>query len=185
VLVRKFLTAAVTTLCGRFPDRSAVDAPVESSAVRRIVMDANAIDPLADFPGAYEAMRPAVDQGQLEVLYTHITIDELSAVPDEDRRARLLLLLVDLGHLIPTGARVLSYSRLNYARFGNDSEALDAFRSGNIKHTRDALLAATAQYEQCELVTADNRLLRRAQERGVKAITPKQLLAELGFNIPG
>jgi hypothetical protein len=86
-------------------------------------MDANAIDPIVDLPGAYEVMRSSVNQERLGVLFTHITIDELAATPDEDRRSRLLLLLVDLGRLIPTGARVLGFSRLNYARFGDDEEA--------------------------------------------------------------
>jgi predicted nucleic acid-binding protein len=147
--------------------------------MRRVVFDSNAIDPLIDVPGAYETMRSAVDQGQLEVLFTHITIEELAATPDEDRRSRLLLQLVALGHLVPTGALVLGYSRLGFARFGSDDEALEAFRSGNVDHTRDALIASTAQYERCALVTDERRLTNRARERGVEVITTHDLLAEL------
>ncbi len=40
-------------------------------------MDSNAVDPLADMPGAYEAAREAVEAGHLEILLTHVTIDEL------------------------------------------------------------------------------------------------------------
>ncbi len=149
--------------------------------MRRVVVDANAIDPIVNRPGAHEVMRSAVDQGQLEVLFTHITIEELAATPDEDRRSRLLLLLVDLGRLIPTGALVLGFSRLGFARLGSDREAVEAFRSGNIAHTRDALVAVTAQHEHCALVTYDQRLTNRARERGVEVITPEELLAELGF----
>lgn len=150
--------------------------------MRRVVVDSNAIDPLVDRPGAYEVMRSSVDRGQLEVLFTHITIEELAATPDEERRSRLLLQLVGLGHLIPTGAFVLGFSRLGFARFGSDDEAFEAFRSGNVGHTRDALIAATAQYEQCALLTGEKRLTNRARERGVEVITPDDLLAELGFN---
>lgn len=117
------------------------------------------------------------------VLFTHITIEELAATPAEDRRSRLLLLLIDLGHLIPTaGGFVLGLSRLGHARFGDDDEAFDAFRSRNVDHTRDALIAATAQYEQCALVSNDRRLTNRARERGVDAMTPGELLKELGFD---
>jgi hypothetical protein len=158
-------------------------AQLNCHAMRRVVVDANAIDPIVDLPGAYEVMRSSVDQGQLEVLFTHITIDELAATPDEDRRSLLLLLLVDLGHLIPTGAFVLGFSRLSFARLTSDGEAVEAFRSGNIDHTRDALVAATAQFERCALVTSDQRLTNRARERGVEVITPDDLLAELGFNV--
>ncbi len=141
--------------------------------MRRVVVDANAIDPLVDLPGAHAVVRAAVDRGQLEVLYTHITIDELTATPDEDRRSRLVLALISLGRLVPTGAFVLGFSRLGYGRFGSDDEAFEAFRSGNVDHTHDALIAATAQFEQCEVVTADGRLAKRARGRGVKAITIK------------
>jgi predicted nucleic acid-binding protein len=133
--------------------------------------------------GAYEVMRSSVDQGQLEVLFTHVTIDELAATPDEDRGSRLLLLLVDLGHLIPTGAVVLDFSRLNFARLASDTEAVEAFRSDNIDHTRDAPVAVTAQHEHCALVTNDERLTNRGRERGVEVITPAELLADLGFDV--
>jgi hypothetical protein len=93
------------------------------------------------------------------------------------------LLLVDLGHLVPTGAFVLGFSRLGFARFGSDDEALEAFRSGSVRHTRDALVAATAQYEQCALVTNELRLTRRTREREVEVITTTELLKELGFDI--
>ncbi|WP_196054660.1 PIN domain-containing protein [Nocardia aurantiaca] len=153
--------------------------------MRRVVVDANAMDPIVDLPGAYEVIRNSVDQGRLEVLFTHVTIDELAATPDEERRRLLLLLVVELGHLIPTGASVLGFSRVNFARLTSDAEALEAFRSGNIDHTRDALVAATAQFEQCALVTSDKRLRNRARARGIEVITPDKLLTELGFDTEG
>jgi hypothetical protein len=149
--------------------------------VRRVVVDSNAIDPLIEIPGASEVMLSAVDEGQLEVLYTHVTIDEIAATPDLERRSRLLLALVGLGRLIPTGAFILGFSRLGWARLGGDDEALEEFRSGNIDHTRDALIAVTAQYEGCELVTNERRLTNRATARGVAVITTEELLADLGF----
>lgn len=149
--------------------------------MRRVVVDANAIDPLINMPGAYEATRSAIDDGQLEILFTHVTVEELAETPDLDRRSHLLLILIDLGRIVPTGAFVLDYSRLNFARLNDDAEAFEAFRSGNIDHTRDALIAATAQFEQCAMVTFDKRLTARARDRGVEVLTPTELLREIGF----
>ena len=150
--------------------------------MRRVVLDSNAVDPIADLPGAYEVVRAAVDAGQIEILYTHINIDELAAIPDLERRSRLLLLLADLGRLIPTGAFVLDFSRLDFARLGEDTDGTEAFRSGNVDHTRDALIAVTAEVERCALITNERRLTGRARERGIEVLTTTELLAELDFD---
>jgi hypothetical protein len=149
--------------------------------MRRVVLDSNAVDPIADLPGAYEAVRRAVDGGQVEILYTHINIDELAMIPDSERRCRLLLVLIDLGHLIPTGAFVLDFSRLNFARLGNDADGTETLRSGRIRHSRDALIAVTAEVEKCALVTNEKRLANRARDCGIEVMTTSELLATLGF----
>ena len=97
--------------------------------------------------GAYEALRAALDAGRVELLFTHVNIDELAAVPHLDRRSRLLLTLVDIGRLVPTGACALDISRLNFARLNDDVDVVEALRSGNVDHTRDALIAVTALHE--------------------------------------
>lgn len=152
-------------------------------AMRRFVLDSNAIDPIADSSGAYEATRTAIDDGKIELLITHVNIDELAAIPDLQRRSFLLLLLCDLGTLVPTGAAVVDYSRLNFCRLNDDEEATEALRSGNIDHTRDALIAVTAEFEQCALVTNERRLTNRARDRGIEVLTTRDLLAEVGFQL--
>jgi hypothetical protein len=107
--------------------------------MRRAVLDSNAIDPLIDLVGAYETLRAAVDDGRLRLLFTHVNIDELAVVSDAERRSRLLLAMVDLGQLVPTGACVADVSRCDFARLVEDVDAVEALRSGNIDHTRDAL----------------------------------------------
>ncbi|MGW1801658.1 PIN domain-containing protein [Streptomyces sp. NPDC001984] len=151
--------------------------------MRRFVLDSNAIDPIADIPGAYEVTRKAIDDSKLELLITHVNIDEIAAVPDLERRSFLLLILCDLGKLVPTGAAVFDYSRLNFCRFHDDEEATEALRSGNIDHTRDALIAVTAEVEGCALVTNERRLTNRARDRGIEVLTTRELLAELGFHL--
>jgi predicted nucleic acid-binding protein len=93
----------------------------------------------------------------------------------------LLLVLVDIGRLVPTGAAALDYSRLNFARLCDDVQVVEALRSGNTDHTRDALIAATAVFEGCALITNERRLTARARERSIEVLTTYDLLGELGF----
>lgn len=152
--------------------------------MRRVVFDSNAIDAIVDTPGAYEVLRGAIDRAELEVLYTHITIDELSAISDLDRRRLLLTCLTGLGQQVPTGAFVLDYSRLDHARLGDEAgaEALENLRSGSLKHTKDGIIASTARSEECALVTNEKRRFpNRSREEGIEVISTDDLLAEFGF----
>jgi predicted nucleic acid-binding protein len=153
--------------------------------MRRVVFDSNAVDPLADRSGAFEAVQAAVQSGALEVLYTHVTIDELVEIPDVDRRATLVLLLTAVGRLVPTGTAAVDFSRVNFCRLGaeEDEDVMEALRSGNIDHTRDALIAATAIFEGCALVTNERRLTNRSRERGIEVFSSNELFAELGFTL--
>jgi predicted nucleic acid-binding protein len=145
------------------------------------MFDSNAIDPIAETAGAFEAIRAATETGRLEVLYTHVTIDELVAIPDLDRRQQLTLLMVALGQLVPTGATVLDFSRLDFCRLGADDEQemLEELRSQSVRHSRDALIGITARTEGCALVTNDERLAKRAADIGVETLTTQALLDEL------
>jgi hypothetical protein len=149
----------------------------------RVVLDSNAVDPLIDMPGAVENVQSAIDRGELELLYTHVTMDELAMTPDLDRRQRLILVLAEIGTLVATGAFVLGHSRLDHGRLSADEDApvFDALRSGNVDHTRDALIASAAQFEGCALVTNEKRLAARAREQGIEVLTSHQLLGLLGF----
>lgn len=56
----------------------------------KALLDANAVDDLADPPERYDAIRRAVTDGSLDLLWTHVTTDELAATPDLQRRRGLL-----------------------------------------------------------------------------------------------
>ncbi|MEH1170006.1 hypothetical protein V6V47_31965 [Micromonospora sp. CPCC 205539] len=148
--------------------------------MRRLLLDSNAVDPFADIPGAYEAAQKAIAEGVYELIFTHVNLDELAETKDVDRRQHLLLVMVALGRLVATGATAVGYSRVTWCRLVDDADVFDAVQSGNIDHTRDALLAATAVFEGCPLVTNDKKLRNRAAGRGVDVITTAELLAELG-----
>lgn len=156
-----------------------VARPEYSPGMRRVVFDSNAVDPLADIAGAFELVRQAVKAGDLEVLYTHVTIDELAETPDLSRRQILLLLIAAIGRVVPTGAAAVDFSRADFCRPSDDDDVLAALRSGSIDHTRDALIAATAIYEKCALVTNERRLTNRSRERGIEVLSSQDLLAEL------
>lgn len=151
--------------------------------MRRAVLDSNAVDPIAELPGAYEVVRTAIDEGRLDVLFTHVTVDEVNAISDADRRGRLLRVLSGLGRHVPTGAFIVGVTPLGFGRLTDDVQTVEALRSGNAGHSHDALIGATASMEQCALVTADRRLAARARDRGIEVLTPLDLLAEVGFSI--
>jgi hypothetical protein len=50
--------------------------------MRRVLLDSNALDPLMTLPRAYEALRAAIDSGELAIIFTHITVNEMAAIPD-------------------------------------------------------------------------------------------------------
>jgi predicted nucleic acid-binding protein len=142
-------------------------------------LDANAVDGIADDVDRFEAVRQAVTGGRLELLWTHVTIDELAAIPDSSRRARLLTIAASMAKLVPTGAFVTEFSRVDFARLFDDVETFEAFRLGNVKHTRDALVAATAAYEGAAVVTDDVGLRNRATARGLRVLSSAELVAEV------
>jgi predicted nucleic acid-binding protein len=152
--------------------------------MRRVVLDSNGVDPLIDLPGAYKVARAAVTAGQLELLFTHVTVTELRATRDPCRRSRLLGILVDLGRGVPTGAVALDVSELDHATLSDSADEVEALRSASIRHTRDALIATAALLETCALVTNERRLTNRARERGIEVLKTVELLAEFGFAPP-
>ena len=165
----------------RFSQRHCPHGPIRSTFMRRVLFDSNAIDPIADTAGAFEALKAATEAGLLEILYTHVTIDELAAISDLNRRQRLTLLMVDLGRIVPTGAMVLGVSRLNFCRLGADGGEgmLEALRSQNIRHSPDAAIGITAHVEGCALVTNDERLAKRAAGVEIETLTTQALLDEV------
>jgi rRNA-processing protein FCF1 len=151
-------------------------------AMRRVLLDSNALDPMLTQIGAYEVLHEAVGSAKLEVFYTHVTVDEIAATPDLSKRQWLLSLLVFLGQPIATSGFVVGFSRLDFGRvMADDDVAFAPLTSGNAKHSRDALIAHTAWHEGYALITNEKRLAARAREQGVEVLTTVELLAEFGF----
>lgn len=150
--------------------------------MRRVLLDSNALDPLMTLPRAYEALRAAIDSGELAIIFTHITVNEMAAIPDLEKRQHLLVLLIDLGHMIPTAGACADFSRANFCRVMDRADlAFEMLRSSNVDHSRDALIAHTALVEECALATNEKRLAAGARALGVEVLTTLDLLAVLGF----
>jgi predicted Fe-S protein YdhL (DUF1289 family) len=58
--------------------------------VKRIAIDTNVVDVIADTPGLLEAIVEAGASGRLVIIANHILRDELLATSDPDRKARLI-----------------------------------------------------------------------------------------------
>jgi hypothetical protein len=149
--------------------------------MRRVFLDSNALDPLMVLFGAFEALRTAVSSGEIEILFTHVTVDEMAAIPELERRQRLLIFLIALGRMIDTSSACLDVSRLDFCRLSDDGDVFEALRSNKISHSRDALIAHTALAEHCVLVTNEKRLTARSRDQGIEVLTTFDLLAIVGY----
>ena len=119
--------------------------------------------------------------GELEILFTHVTVDEMAAIPELEKRQRLLILLIALGRMIETSSVCLNFSRLDFCRLSDDEVGFETLRSNRITHSRDALIAHTALTEKSALVTNEKRLSARSRELGVEVMTTAELLTLVGF----
>ncbi len=145
-------------------------------------MDSNGVNPVAEWPGAYEAVRAALESGSLDLLYTRLIWDEVAATPDAAKRSRLLRVL-SLGRCVASGAFAFDLTPLDDTRFGDESA--HALKTRGRGKTKDAVVGATAAMERCALVTEDKELSARVRAQGGEVLTPRALLAELGFDIDG
>ena len=144
-------------------DRLATELKAEGARVRADVDNffAKLLAPTGDSrERLYEAMRHA-------------------AIGGGKRLRPLLTIAASMARLVPTGAFVTEFSRVDFARLFDDVEAFEAFRLGNVKHTRDALVAATAAYEGAAVVTDDVGLRNRATARGLRVLSSAELVAEV------
>lgn len=149
------------------------------------MLDSNVSHALVDDDSLRVALRRATDRGFIELLVTHIQVDENLDHPDQEQGRRLIHAMMGTGvRAVPTHGLVLDVSRLDSAILFDESTAamFEAFRKGNPKHSQDGLLAATALHENATLVTAENekhcRRLRR-HFRGLEVCSLEDLRAFL------
>lgn len=86
----------------------------------RVMLDSNAFNALALDDDAREIVECAVAAGRLELVVTHVQIDEIDRTPDEERRRALRTLTV--GPQTNTAGIVWDVSRFDMANFATDDE---------------------------------------------------------------
>lgn len=148
------------------------DAPL------RVMLDSNAFDALALDDQMRSDVGAAVATGALDLVVTHVQMDELDATSDP-RRAALRRLTVSATY---TSGFVPGVSRLGMAALSTDAEAaiFHAVTGGNPRHNEDALILLTARRERIPVVTIDERLLKHCATQGVETMSPADLLLRLG-----
>jgi hypothetical protein len=151
--------------------------------VRTVVIDRCSVTPLLGTPGAYDAVRRAIDAGELDILYVPVTVREAEANPNAEERKAVLDALRDLGRPVLAAGHIIGTSRFGEGRLCSEDSAaaIKAMQVESNRHNRDALVAITALYEGCAVLTEDKPLSRRARRQGIEVLNCEELLTEIGF----
>ncbi|MGQ0723216.1 MAG: PIN domain-containing protein [Candidatus Eiseniibacteriota bacterium] len=118
-----------------------------------------------------------VDHSELptdgDLVVTHLQVDEVSRISDEDRRARVFLTLACvITGVLPTESAICDVSRLDHCKLGDGAiytsvkSALDARNGRQAANTADALIAEVALANDFTLLTADRDLAEVADAHG-------------------
>lgn len=149
----------------------------------KFLLDNHVYDVLVETPERAHLVAALHGTHEIELLMTHIQVEEISANPRTlvDAIGQLELRVADVVLGLPytvceTYGMVLDVSQVGLARFG-EPDLLDAVDSERGNHTHDALLASTARYENAVLVTNDRRLTNRAPSIGVKVWSVERFVA--------
>jgi len=129
---------------------------------RRVVLDSQIYDLIVAVTGLANRLAVLRDAGALVILQTHVERDELSAMPDKEKRVAVLAVPVTL---VSTSGAVWGVSKFGEATWGGGEGdvKIDDVRSDASNHVRDALIAATAAAAADALVTEDKRLASRVR----------------------
>ena len=158
-----------------FCDRCETQVRPRSPGARPFMLDSNAYDPIIDDLDLWRLTIETCQSGRIELLLTHVQYDELCDIPQEERRNRAASIPFVV---TPTYGLLLGTSKVGLARFG-EPDKVEAIRNQSDRHSRDALIAATAQHEGATLVTNDDRLTRRARQVGVEVWSSAEFAAFL------
>lgn len=149
--------------------------------MKKIMFDTNVFDKLPEF---IELIRDSATQ--YEYYITTIQIDELCDIPDHkiDIRKRNFLMLADLrARLVPLSVFILGYARLGYARLG-EGEVFNKILNSNRSNIEDAVIADTAVYEGCTLITNDDDLYERMKKNGYDVMKFDDFIKTLNKTTP-
>ncbi|WP_339322140.1 hypothetical protein [Paenibacillus sp. FSL W8-0194] len=128
--------------------------------MKKIMFDSNVFDKLPEFIDKVKNS----SRKQFEYYITSIQVEELCEIPDakQDIRKTNILMLVDLrATLVPISLFILNgRARFGYARLG-EGEVYRKILNDSKNNIDDAVIADTAVFEGCTLITQDKDLYKR------------------------
>lgn len=128
--------------------------------MKKIMFDTNVFDKLSQL---IDKIKKSAEK-QYEYYVTTIQVEELCEIPDskKDIRIRNILMLADLrARLVPISVCILNgRARLGYTRLGS-GEVYNKILNENKSNEDDAVIADTAVFEGCILITEDKDLYSR------------------------
>ncbi len=138
----------------------------------KFMLDTNVFSSICNDDTFLKGLEILVRKNRIELLTTHIQIGEINQIPKNDskKKDKILDFIANYCIVIPTRNFVLGISILGQARLGG-TQTLEAIRKGKRKMTKDALIAATAEYDADFLVTSDKELQKRADKTIPKIAT--------------
>jgi hypothetical protein len=152
---------------------------------KRLLMDSNVVDWLADTPGARELMAAALQREAFSPIEMHIIRAQLAAAPDPARRTLLLETYDSLPKQpVVSHGFVMGTSALGRATLGDGKEtgiSIDEVKPGGRGAVQDALIATTASGEADVLVTNDEGLQKKVRRSRAQCVvwTTDELNAHL------
>lgn len=146
-----------------------IESKKQDISKTKVVFDSNIYNRIAD--GELDISLLEKNKDKFEFYITHIQVDEINKCPDTEKRARLSLIKTKIAPiLVPTESIVFGVSRWNECKF-SDGKTLENLRKGNEKHTEDALIGEVAIKNSYLLVTDDEKIRKRVNSNGGKAIS--------------
>ena len=126
------------------------------------MLDTNVIDELFVDPSLVARLRLAVDDGAVELLITHVQIDEVLNMGPAKRAKReaLVQVLAALpAHRVPSYGFVLDLSRLDNSMLASESHAATFLEltGSNPRHNEDALIVLTAAWFYADVVSENTK----------------------------
>jgi predicted nucleic acid-binding protein len=131
----------------------------------RVMLDSNVYDSLLDDVELLEQVGAAIYAHRVQVLTTHIQLDEHDLVKWPAKREALLALPITFVKVATSGA-FWSVPKWDEAEWGDESGRMEGMVGGNKAHIEDALIVATANAKADVLVTNETRLANRAKRAG-------------------
>ncbi len=146
----------------------------------RFMLDTNVVDALLGSAALTGGLCDAVAAGEIELMVTHLQVDEIGETPNSrsERRDALrdALVRIPVEYMITYGC-VIGRSRVGQSAIvdGAGEALLERLRDTKSKHSEDALITSTAHRHGATLVTNDKGALSRARSEGIAAITVAEL----------